>query len=136
MLAIDTEIAEEIKRRFVTGNFGAVESPVVIRWRGKELHFDRRRIDGVVRERLEDILSMVRKEIKKAHYDQRLPEGVVLTGGGAKMRDIDKFVRETLETSVKIGAPTGLVGVGGGGAEAGVCDGGGVDAVVGGAWWW
>ncbi len=51
MLAIDTEIAEEIKRRFVTGNFGAVESPVVIRWRGKELHFDRRRIDGVVRER-------------------------------------------------------------------------------------
>ncbi len=112
MLAIDTEIAEEIKRRFVTGNFGAVESPVVIRWRGKELHFDRRRIDEVVRERLEDILSMVRKEIKKAHYDQRLPEGVVLTGGGAKMRDIDKFVRETLETSVKIGAPTGLVGVG------------------------
>ncbi len=78
----------------------------------------------------------MRKEIKKAHYDQRLPEGVVLTGGGAKMRDIDKFVRETLEN---IGEDWGSDWFGwgwGGGAEAGVCDGGGVDAVVGGAWWW
>lgn len=111
MLAIDTEVAEEIKRRFATGNFGETESQVVIRWRGKELHFERDQIDEVVQARLEEILELVRKEIKKARYEQRLPEGVVLTGGGAKMRDIEKFVRSTLNTSVKIGVPTGLSGV-------------------------
>ncbi len=111
MLAIDTEIAEEIKRRFASGNFGATESPVVIRWRGKELHFERSQIDEVVRARLVEILELVRKELKKAHYEQRLPEGMVLTGGGAKMRDLDKFVREVLQMSVKIGVPMGLSGV-------------------------
>lgn len=111
LLAIDTEVAEEIKRRFVTGKFGAVESPVVIRWRGKELHFDREQIDAVVEARLEEILDLVKKEIRKARYEQRLPEGVVLTGGGARMRDLDQFVRETLEMSVKIGVPMNLSGV-------------------------
>ncbi len=112
LLAIDTEVAEEIKRRFATGDFIAeAESPVVIRWRGKELHFERDQIDEVVQARLDEILDLVRKELKKAHYDQRLPEGIVLTGGGARMRDIDKFVRATLGMSVKIGTPSGLAGV-------------------------
>ena len=53
----------------------------------------------------------MRKELKRARYEQRLPEGIVLTGGGAKIRDIDKFVREILGASVKIGAPAGLNGV-------------------------
>lgn len=112
LLAIDTEVAEEIKRRFATGDFvEEADAPVVIRWRGKELHFERDQIDEVVQARLDEILDLVRKELKKAHYDQRLPEGVVLTGGGARMRDIDKFVRATLGMSVKIGAPSNLTGV-------------------------
>lgn len=111
MLAVDTEVAEEIKRRFASGSFGAVDNPVVIRWRGKELHFERSQIDEVVQARLDEILDLVRKEIRKARYEQRLPEGIVLTGGGSRMRDIDKYVREVLEMSVKIGAPTGLNGV-------------------------
>ena len=112
MLAIDTEESEEIKRRFATGSFGAVDAPVVIRWRGKELRFERSQIDEVVQARVEEILNLVHKELKKAHYDQRLPEGIVLTGGGARMRDIDKFVHEILETSVKIGVPHGIGGIG------------------------
>ncbi len=112
LLAIDTEVAEEIKRRFATGDFVAeADGPVVIRWRGQELHFERDQIDEAVQARLDEILDLVRKELKKAHYDQRLPEGIVLTGGGAKMRDIDKFVRATLGMSVKIGSPSGLTGV-------------------------
>lgn len=112
LLAIDTEIAEEIKRRFVTGDFASEnDDPVVIRWKGKELHFERDQIDEVVEARLDEILDLVRKELKRAHYDQRLPEGIVLTGGGARMRDIDKFVRVTLGMSVKIGTPSGLTGV-------------------------
>ena len=53
----------------------------------------------------------VRKKLKNAKYDQRLPEGIILTGGGAKMRDIDSFAKKILEASVKIGTPTNLGGV-------------------------
>lgn len=112
VLALDTEVAEEVKKRFATGNF--VEDPgvmVTIRWRGKEVRLERDRIDEVVEERLEEIFNLVRKELRRAHYEQRLPEGVVLTGGGARMRDIDKFVRNMLNMSVKIGVPSGLAGV-------------------------
>ena len=112
VLALDTEVAEEVKKRFATGNF--VEEAgvmVTIRWRGKEVRLERDRIDEVVEERLEEIFNLVRKELRQAHYDQRLPEGVVLTGGGARMRDIDKFVRNMLNMSVKIGVPSGLLGV-------------------------
>ena len=53
----------------------------------------------------------VRKKLKSARYDQRLPEGIILVGGGAKMRDIDLFAKKSLEASVKIGTPQGLGGV-------------------------
>lgn len=112
VLALDTEVAEEVKKRFATGNF--IEEAgvmVTIRWRGKEIRLERDRIDEVVEERLEEIFNLVRKELRHAHYEQCLPEGVVLTGGGARMRDIDKFVRNMLNMSVKIGVPSGLSGV-------------------------
>lgn len=112
VLALDTEVAEEVKKRFATGSF--IEDAgvmVTVRWRGKEVRLERDRIDEVVEERLEEIFNLVRKELRKAHYEQRLPEGVVLTGGGARMRDIDKFVRNMLNMSVKIGVPAGLSGV-------------------------
>lgn len=110
VLAIDPGMAEEIKRRFVTGNFEAEKSPL-IRVGNPERVFERQEVEEVVKARLEEIFGEVRKKLKAAKYDQRLPEGVVLVGGGAKMRDIDVFAKEVLETAVKIGIPKGLGGV-------------------------
>ena len=117
VLAIDPDIAEEIKTRFVTGDFDTEKSPVIkIKVakdgkEGKERTFDRKEVDEVVRARLEEIFGEIRKKLKSARYDQRLPEGIVLVGGGAKMRDIDLFAKKALEASVKIGVPLGLGGV-------------------------
>lgn len=113
VLAIDPDMAEEIKTRFVTGDFYSEKSPVIkIGKEGKnERNFDRKEVDAVVEARLDEIFSEIRKKLKAAHYDQRLPEGIILTGGGAKMRDIDLFAKKALEASVKIGTPKGLGGV-------------------------
>ena len=110
VLAIDPELAEEIKTRFVTGDFGANKNPA-IKIGKDERTFDRKEVEEVVMARLEEIFMEVRKKLKAAKYDQRLPEGVVLVGGGAKMRDIDLFAKQVLEASVKIGKPVGLGGV-------------------------
>lgn len=113
VLAIDPEMAEEIKTRFVTGVFGSEKSPVIkVGKEGKtERNFDRKEVEEVVKARLEEIFTEIRKKLKSAHYDQRLPEGIILTGGGAKMRDIEIFAKEVLETAVKIGIPQEVGGV-------------------------
>lgn len=113
VLAIDPEMAEEIKTRFVTGNFGSEKSDLIrIGKEGKgERVFERKEVEEVVKARLAEIFGEIRKKLKTAKYDQRLPEGIILTGGGARLRDIDVFAKKALEASVKIGVPTGLGGV-------------------------
>ncbi len=113
VLAIDPDLAEEIKTRFVTGNFDSDKNPIIrIGKEGKmERTFERKEVEEVVKARLEEIFNEIRKKLKSARYDQRLPEGIILVGGGAKMRDIDLFAKQVLEASVKIGTPQGLGGV-------------------------
>lgn len=111
VLAIDPELAEEIKTRYVTGDFDSDKSLAIKVGKHGERTFERKEVEEVVKARLEEIFSEVRKKLKSAHYDQRLPEGIILTGGGAKMRDIDVFAKKCLEAAVKIGIPTGLDGV-------------------------
>lgn len=111
VLAIEPELAEEIKTRFITGDFDTEKSPAIKVGKHGERAFDRKEVEEVVKARLEEIFNEVRKKLKLAKYDQRLPEGIVLIGGGAKMRDIEIFAKKVLESAVKIGIPKGLDGV-------------------------
>ena len=112
VLQIEPEIAEDIKRRFVAKLSDAeVTGEIVVRKGHEEMTFSRAEINEIVGARLYEIFTEVRKELKVAKYDRRLPEGVVLVGGGAKLKDIEIFAKEVLETSVKIGTPKGLGGV-------------------------
>ncbi|MBR3157393.1 cell division protein FtsA [Candidatus Saccharibacteria bacterium] len=111
VLAIEPELAEEIKTRFITGDFGSNKSVAIKVGKHGERTFERKEVEEVVKARLEEIFTEIRKKLKSAKYDQRLPEGIILTGGGAKMRDIELFAKECLEASVKIGVPKQLDGV-------------------------
>ena len=106
VLAIDPDLAEEIKTRFITGVFGTDKNPVIkLNKDGKERNFERKEVEAVVKARLEDTFAEVRKKLKAAKYDQRLPEGIILVGGGAKMRDIEVFAKQSQEAAVKVGIP-------------------------------
>ena len=111
VLAIEPELAEEIKTRFVTGDFNSDKSIAIKVGKNGERAFERKEVEAVVKARLEEIFSEVRKKLKAAKYDQRLPEGIILTGGGANLRDIEIFAKKALEASVKIGIPEGAGGV-------------------------
>jgi cell division protein FtsA len=110
-LKTDPDVAEEIKRRFVSGSFDGGEKDIVIKRQREELSFARAEVDEVAAARLEEIFEAVRKELKRAGYDRRLPEGVTLVGGGARMRDIDVFAKKVLELAVRVGEPKSLGGV-------------------------
>lgn len=111
VLEIERAVAEDIKRRFVTGAFNESEKEIVIKQGREELRFDRAEVNELVKGRLKEIFEAVRKELKQAHYDKRLPEGIVLVGGGAKMRDIEIYAKEVLGAAVRIGIPNGFNGV-------------------------
>ena len=109
VLEIDTEIAEDIKRRFVSG--GDDDGEIVVRRGREELAFNKSEVNEIVKARLAEIFDTVRKELKAAKYDHKLPEGVVLVGGGARLKGIADFAKSALEASIKIGTPDNLGGV-------------------------
>lgn len=111
VLEIERSLAEDIKKRFVTGAFNEGEKDIVIKKGREELRFDRGEVNELVKGRLKEIFEAVRKELKQAHFDKRLPEGVILVGGGAKMRDIEIYAKEVLEAAVRVGVPNGFNGV-------------------------
>ncbi|MBQ3306171.1 cell division protein FtsA [Candidatus Saccharibacteria bacterium] len=111
VLEIDTDIAEDIKQRFVTAGFRGGDD-IVVKRDHEEMIFSRESVEQVVRDRLIEIFDRVRKELRTAKYDHRLPEGIVLVGGGAKLAEIDVFAKEQLQAAIKIGTPSGLGGVG------------------------
>ncbi len=107
ILRIDLRLAEELKTRYISCDF-AEERPVAIHTgtAGKdERFFERKEVEQIVRERLDDIFEKVRAKLRSVHYDQRLPEGIVLTGGGARLRDLPIYAREALAAAVRIGVP-------------------------------
>lgn len=110
-LETSVEIAEEIKKRHVTGAFEDSKD-ITLKYNREEFTFERERVNEVVQARLAEIFDKVKKELKKAGYEKRLPEGAVLVGGGSKMRDIEVCAKSCLEMSVRLGCPKGLGGVG------------------------
>lgn len=111
ILQTEIEVAEELKRKFVAGVVDEEDKEITIKRGKEELMFSRKEVQGVIRERLAEIFKEVRKELKLSGYDQRLPEGVVLVGGGAKMKGIEGFAKEILAAAVKIGQALDLGGV-------------------------
>lgn len=112
LLQVPTEVAEDIKRRFVTGLFKDEDKEIVVKKGHTELAFSRKEVNRVVRDRLDEIFAGIANEIKLAGYDKKLPEGIVFVGGGAKMRDLDVYAKSVLGTATRIGIPTGFGGIG------------------------
>ena len=111
VLATVPDIAEEIKIRFASPVKGENEKPIIVKRGREEYHFKRKEVDEVVEARLEEIFAAVRKMLQIAGYDRRLPEGLVLCGGAAKMRGLDVFARKQVELAVRIAQPGGIIGV-------------------------
>jgi cell division protein FtsA len=66
---------------------------------------------SIIEPRVEEILSLVLREIKRTEYADTLGAGVVLTGGGALMEGIQELAEKVFEMPVKIGIPTGFGGL-------------------------
>ncbi|MCC2631767.1 MAG: cell division protein FtsA, partial [Patescibacteria group bacterium] len=60
-------------------------------------------ISQIIEARLNEILLMIRDELRKVGRDGMLPAGIILTGGGAKQEGIVELAKDTLRLPVQIG---------------------------------
>ena len=109
-LAINPSVAEEIKLRYVSADFPESDKTIVTKVGDETVSFTKDEVNQIVRERLIDIFEHVEKILKQAGYAQKLPEGLVIVGGGAMMRNLDRFVKDLLGMAVRIGRPTEKLG--------------------------
>jgi len=72
----------------------------------------RRVLAHIMHARLQEVLEFAHNEIAQAGFGERLPAGVILTGGGAQAPGIVELGREVFAMPVRIGAPgTALSGL-------------------------
>jgi cell division protein FtsA len=113
-LRTNVDVAEKIKQKYVTvggSKKSAGEKIRIEELEGEDMVVSRAELSKIVTARLDEIMQMIRHELKHVGKDVMLPAGVVLTGGGAKLPGIEEFAKHALKLPVVIGIPEGLTGM-------------------------
>jgi cell division protein FtsA len=110
-LKIDQEIAEKLKIEQASAVSRGESSGVSLEHDGEILSFSTSDIDEIVEARLEEIFEAISNELIKAGRAGKLPSGVVLTGGSAKLKGISDYAKESLGLAARVGKSTGFGGV-------------------------
>ena len=63
----------------------------------------RKDIKRIIEARVEEIFSLVDKELKKINRNSKLPAGIVLTGGGAKLNGIINISKKVCKLPTELG---------------------------------
>jgi cell division protein FtsA len=66
---------------------------------------------SIIGPRMEEILMLTHREIKKANYPETLAAGVVLTGGGSLLPGAVEMAEQIFDMPVKLGLPRGFDGL-------------------------
>ena len=114
MLQIGKEDAEAIKLKYASAK-ASMASP--------ELYFDlpvkpgeikrqisEHEVSRYVEARMVELLQLIAREISRADIHDHLTYGLVLTGGGAKLKNLASLAEETLKLRVRIGLPKRISG--------------------------
>jgi cell division protein FtsA len=109
-MQIDPELAERLKIEFGSCYFKGKNKREKIELEDEEpLVFYPRSLARIIREGYSTIFESVLKELKKISKDKKLPAGIVLTGGGAKVPKILELAKFKFKLNCKVGKPRGVL---------------------------
>jgi len=102
-LRTDLDVAEQVKLEH-GGLTDYVKTGVVsVKVGGKEHKFDSEDVNMIIEARVDELFEFVEKELKKIHRSRKLPGGVVLVGGTAKLPGIATFAKDKLQLASRLG---------------------------------
>lgn len=64
----------------------------------------------IIHQRMDEIFSLVRRELERAGYAQRLSAGLVLTGGAAALEGVVELATDSFGLGVRVGSPADHIG--------------------------
>jgi len=102
-LKTDLEIAEMVKLKHASLSKNVSGETSFVR-NGEELRFDREMMRMIVEARVEELFEFIDHDLKKINRSRKLPGGVVITGGTAKLPGIVDVAKETLELPARLGS--------------------------------
>lgn len=111
-LKTDPEIAEKVKLEHASATTTDSNDSVMVQHDESTATFSQKEIDEIVDARLEEIYDAIQKELKRAGKAGQLPNGVVLTGGTANLKDIVDYTKSSLGLAARKGSAKGFGGVG------------------------
>jgi len=70
-----------------------------------------RAVNIVVNARVKEMIAMIREKLEEQDLINRLHSGIVITGGGARLKDIDLMLQREIGTTVRTGNPLYIDGL-------------------------
>src|SRR5690606_23593951 len=96
-------IAEQVKIQHAQLGGEIPKKTVHFRENKKDYIFEPEDIAMITEARVEELLELVDKELRKIHKSQKLPGGVVIVGGMANLPGIADFAKEKRQLAARIG---------------------------------
>jgi cell division protein FtsA len=108
-------VAEDIKIRYAHSLPDSIDDSEVVEvatFGAESLQkISRRELCRIVSYRIEEMLEIVAREVRRSGYDSLLPAGVVLTGGTANLRGVQDVAGDMFRLPVRVGTPRRLQGL-------------------------
>jgi cell division protein FtsA len=109
-LRTDLDIAEAVKLQHAT-LAGTPKRDIRIKMHGQEHIFKTEDVAMITEARVEELFEFVDKELGRIHRAHKLPGGVVLVGGTAKLPGIAEFAKDQLKLAARVGRLQTLSGL-------------------------
>ena len=101
-LKTDLEIAEAVKIQHGDLRPDSKKPTISVKVGNRTEHFSGDDLAMIIEARVDELLDFIEKELTKIKKAGKLPGGVVLTGGSAKLPGIADFAREKLQLSSRV----------------------------------
>ncbi len=109
------EEAERIKKKFgvAAARFLRTDDVITVPSVGgrRPREVSRKILCEIIEPRVDEILSLARQEIAKSGLAEKIPSGVVLTGGCSALEGLNDLAEEVFESPVRRGAPIHVGGL-------------------------
>jgi cell division protein FtsA len=70
-----------------------------------------RMLSDIIEPRAQELLMLVRDELRRAGLESQIPAGIILTGGGSRLRGLSELAERIFNLPVRVASPRGLAGM-------------------------
>jgi len=110
-LRTDLDVAEAVKVQFAGLSQTVSKRDVRVKMHNQDYVFKSEDVAMITEARVEELFEYVDKELARIHKAHKLPGGVVLVGGTAKLPGIADFAKQQLQLAARVGKLQPLSGL-------------------------